>query len=120
MDTADIRVPEVVRPVVLEKAVEQLEKKGLRYSKSEAKDEPTWEQARAVTQQMVNESLQHPNMQCEEYAQMIGMQEQMKEATRKYAEWSAAAEIRMLAAERIKIHKPVSYTHLTLPTKRIV
>jgi hypothetical protein len=54
---------------------------------------------------MVDDGLLHPNMCCEEYAQQIGIQENMKKATRQYAEWSAAAELRMFAKEKVKVRK---------------
>ena len=54
---------------------------------------------------MVDNSLSHPNMCCEEYAERIGIASQMKEATRKYAEWSVAAEMRLLAKEGVKVRK---------------
>jgi len=104
-DTSAIRIPEIVRPVVFDKAVEQLEKKGLRYQEGVAGDDLPWEQARRMTQQMVDNSLRHPNLCCEEYVQRLGIQKQVQEATREYAEWSAAAEMRMFAKARIKVHE---------------
>ena len=75
------------------------------YGDGEAKDSITWQQARAMTKQIVENSLNHPNACCADYAQRIGIEAEMKQATRDYAEWFVAAEIRVFAKEGVMVRK---------------
>ena len=111
MDTEAVKVPEIVRPLAFPKACEKLKEMGLMYEEGEPKDDISWRKAREMIQKRVNDSLSHPNACCAEYAERIGIKEEMDKATRQYAEWSAAAEIRMFAKEGIKVHELTKADH---------
>ena len=102
--TSQIEVPEIVRPVTLTKALEQLKMRDMVFPAGGVK-EPTisWEEARSRTQDMVEESLARPNAWCLEYTTRLGISEEVGVATREYAEWSAAAELRLLSSEGVDI-----------------
>ena len=53
---------------------------------------------------MVEKSLEHPNMVNKEYSESIGIAEDVKDATRKYAESSAATELRLLSSEGVMVN----------------
>ena len=65
-----------------------------------------------MTQKAVEKAFKNVHKEVEEYAEALGILESMKKATRQYAEWSAAAELRMLSTQGVKVKK------LTLKTLR--
>jgi len=93
-NTSDIMVPEIVRPMDVAKAVEEMEEKGWVEENPGGQPSISWEEARNMTQEMVEDCLSYPNGAVTEYTDMLEITEQTRNATRQYAEWSAATEIR--------------------------
>ena len=70
-DTADIMAPEVVRPPKLEKPVDTLRRLGWVEENPNKEPTMTWEEARKLTQSMVDNSLKKVNKECDEYTERI-------------------------------------------------
>ena len=102
-NTADIMVPEIVRPMSVAKAVEEMEEKGWVGENPEGQPSISWEEARSMTQEMVEDCLSYPNGAVTEYTDMLEITEQTKKATRQYAEWSAATEIRHYSSLGVRV-----------------
>ena len=99
----DLTIPEIKRPMPMEEAVKELEKLGLTESSDDGKPKITWEEAKRITRKIVDKARKRENQPgVEEYAAEIGIDTSMRKATWQYAEWSAAAELRLLSANGVK------------------
>ena len=100
----NLTIPEIKRPMPIEAAIKELEGLGLTESNDEGKPRITWEEAKKITRQAVDKARKKAKQpEVEEYAAEIGISKSMWTATWQYAEWSAAAEIRLLSAKGVKV-----------------
>lgn len=98
-DIKSMTVPEIVRPKPIEEAVKELGKLGLTEPNSDGTPKISWTEAVKLTRNMVTAAEKRKQPEVEEYAKEIVIQESMERATWQYAEWSAAAELRLLSAK---------------------
>ena len=88
----------------IEAAVKELERFGLTESNEEGKPKITWEEAKKITRKTLDKARKRARQpEVEEYAADIGISKSMWTATWQYAEWSAAAEIRLLSAKGVTV-----------------
>ena len=100
----NMTVPEIVRPKPIDEAVKELEKLGLTEDNSEGTPKITWSEAIRITKGMIDKTKKRQTQpEVQEYAEAIGIEESMRKATWQYAEWSAAAEVRLLSAKGAKV-----------------
>ena len=102
-DIKNMTTPEIVRPKPIEEAVKELEKLGLTEPNSEGIPRISWEEAVKITRGMVAAARKRKQPEVQEYAEAIGITDSMERATWQYAEWFAAAEIRLLSAKGVKV-----------------
>ena len=103
-DMKSLTIPEIVRPMPIEEAVKELEKLGLTEENEEGTPRITWEEATKITRKIVDKARKRQTQpEVQEYAEAKGIERSMKKATWQYAEWSAAAEIRLLSAKGVKV-----------------
>ena len=79
-----------------------MKKLGLAEPNSEGIPRISWDEAVKITKGMVAAARKRKQPDVQEYANAIGITESMEKATWQYAEWSAAAEIRLLSAKGAK------------------
>ena len=66
----------------------------------------TWAEARRMNKKTVGQALRGKQQQeLEEYAETMGITQDMTKATRQYVEWSAAAELRMLSTKGVLVRR---------------
>ena len=64
----------------------------------------SWEEANQITRKTIDKARKKERQpEVEEYAKEIGISESMGKATWQYAEWSAAAELRLLSAKGVRV-----------------
>lgn len=96
-------VPEIVRPRPVEEAVKELAKLDLIEPDEEEIPRISWAESKRTTRKSVETAMKRKQPEVQEYVENIGIAKSMAKTTWQYAQWSAAAELRMLSAKGVKV-----------------
>ena len=83
--------------------MKELEKLELTEPNSEGTPKISWAEAIKLTSNMVTAARKRKQPEVQAYAREIGITESMEKTTWQYAEWSAAAELRLMSSKGVKV-----------------